>query len=129
MLTAIAIVEDDATLRQELAHLFTEHGYYVHEANQYQGLLDILRLHPVRLVLLDLNLPGPDGFEIAETLRQDHPNIGIVMLTARAHTGDRVRGYHSGADIYLTKPADPQEILVAITSIQRRLASLTATIP
>lgn len=129
MTPSIAIVEDDAILRQELVQLFTENGYRVHEANQYQGLLDILRLHSLRLILLDLNLPGKNGFEIAESLRQSHPGVGIVMLTARAHTEDRVRGYHAGADIYLTKPADPQEILAAIASIQRRLDTAEKTMP
>ena len=121
MLTNLAIVEDDTILREELAHLFKSANYAVHEANQYDGLLDILRLHPTRLILLDLNLPGLDGYSIAQRLRESHPNIGIVMLTARTRIDDRIKGYHAGADIYLAKPVDPSELLAAIASLKRRI--------
>ena len=121
MLDEIAIVEDDAGLREELGFLFEDSGYRVHEALNLQGLLDILRLHPVRLIVLDLNLPGLSGYEIAQQLRISHPRIGIVMLTARTRIEDRVKGYGAGADVYLTKPADPQELLAAVASLARRV--------
>ncbi len=121
MLRELVIVEDDATLREELAYLFEEAGYNVHQALNLEGLLDILRLHPVRLLILDLNLPGVSGYEIAQQLRQTHPAIGIIMLTARSRTEDRVKGYGAGADIYLTKPADPVELTAAAASLGRRV--------
>ena len=121
MLKSIAIVEDDAPLREELVDLFERAGYRVHEANQFEGLLDILRLHPVRLILLDLNLPGLDGYSIAQNLRKSHPNLGIVMLTARTQIDDRIKGYNAGADIYLTKPVDPSELTAAVASLKRRV--------
>ncbi|KAF0279818.1 response regulator transcription factor [Spiribacter aquaticus] len=117
----IVIVEDDASLREELAYLFEDAGYTVHQALNLDGLLDVLRLHPVRLVILDLNLPGVSGYEIARQLRQTQPGIGIIMLTARSRTADRVKGYGTGADIYLTKPADPMELTAAVASLSRRL--------
>ena len=121
MLNEIAIVEDDAGLREELVFLFQDHGYDVHEAVNLQGLLDILRMQPVRLTVLDLNLPGISGYEIAQRLRASHPHIGIIMLTARTRLEDRVKGYGAGADVYLTKPADPQELLAAVASLGRRV--------
>ncbi|MEX0431032.1 response regulator transcription factor [Spiribacter insolitus] len=117
----LAIVEDDATLREELAYLFEEAGYQVHQALNLDGLLDVLRLHPVRMLILDLNLPGVSGYEIAQQLRETHPGIGIIMLTARSRTEDRVKGYGAGADIYLTKPADPLELTAAVASLSRRV--------
>lgn len=117
----IAIVEDDANLREELVFLFQNNGYQVHEAINAQGLLDVLHLHPIRLVVLDLNLPGISGYEIAEQLRESHPRIGIVMLTARTRLNDRVKGYGTGADIYLTKPTDPQELLAAVNRLSHRV--------
>ncbi|MEX0373613.1 response regulator transcription factor [Spiribacter roseus] len=117
----LVIVEDDATLREELAYLFEDAGYTVHQALNLDGLLDVLRLHPVRLVILDLNLPGVSGYEIAQQLRETQPAIGLIMLTARSHIEDRVKGYDVGADIYLTKPADPQELIAAAASLSRRV--------
>ncbi|AGY91445.1 hypothetical protein SPICUR_02150 [Spiribacter curvatus] len=119
----IAVVEDDALLREELVSLFEDEGYGVHEALNYEGLLDVLRLHAVRLVILDLNLPGVSGYEIARKLRETQPAIGLIMLTARARIGDRVKGYDVGADLYLTKPADPQELTAAAASLSRRVLS------
>lgn len=121
MMKTLAIVEDDTALREELAYLFTDAGYTVHEALNEAGLLDILRLHAVPLIVLDLNLPGTSGYQIAESLRQSHPEIGLLMLTARPRVADRVQGYEAGADIYLQKPADPEELLAAVASLERRV--------
>ena len=123
MISEIAIIEDDATLREELVFLFEDAGYRVHQALNHDGLLDILRLNTIHLIILDLGLPGMTGYQIAEQLRQTQPAIGIIMLTARARSEDRVRGYGAGADIYLTKPADPQELLAAVASLGRRVTA------
>ena len=123
MLEEIAIVEDDAGLREELKFLFEDSGFRVHEALNLPGLLDILRFHPVRSIVLDLNLPGHSGYQIAQKIRLSHPRIGIVMLTARARVEDRVKGYDTGADVYLVKPADPQELVAAVTRLGRRALS------
>ena len=122
-MTAIAIVEDDALLREELVGLYRDEGYTVHEAGHYSGLQDVLRLHTVTLIVLDLNLPGRSGYEIARSLREAHPGVGILMLTARAELQDRVQGFDVGADLYLTKPAEPSELLAATASLTRRLAT------
>ena len=121
---AIAIVEDDRFLREELACFFEAHQYQVHEANCMEGLFDILREYTLNLAILDLNLPGQSGFEIARNLRERIPDIGIIMLTARTRIDDRVKGYDVGADIYLTKPTAPRELLAAVTRLSRRNAEL-----
>lgn len=125
----LAIVEDDAVLREELSCFFVGQGYTVHEANSYQGLLDILKFNDIQVVVLDLNLPGKNGYEIATILKNDLPRLGIVMLTARTSLADRIKGYDMGADIYLPKPTNPMELLAAIRSLTKRLHDAQAQKP
>lgn len=124
----LAIVEDDALLREELACFFKGAGLVVHEANSYHTLLDVLQNEPVDVVVLDLNLPGKNGYEIAERLKALSPTIGIVMLTARAAKQDRLRGYDAGADIYFPKPVDPDELLAAVRSLAARVRGQTVNV-
>jgi DNA-binding response OmpR family regulator len=74
------------------------------------------------LYILDLNLPGEDGISLARRIRRSHPRVGIIMTTVRAEIADRLDGYESGADIYLPKPTDPNELLAAVEALGRRLA-------
>jgi DNA-binding response OmpR family regulator len=117
----VAIVEDDAILREELAWFLGQHGFETLVANSGRGLDDLLPVTPVDVVVLDLNLPGESGFEIARRLKRHNPAIGVVMLTARSALPDRVKGYESGADIYLAKPVPAEELKAAIVSLHRRL--------
>lgn len=121
----IAIVEDDTLLREELTCFFKNAGLVTHEANSYQTLLDVLQNHTVDVVLLDLNLPGMNGYEIAKNLKRLSPSTGIVMLTARAAKHDKLRGYEVGADIYFAKPVDPDELLAAVRSLAARVRGQT----
>lgn len=116
----IAIVEDDLNLREELACLFEEQGYGVHESMSLPGLLEGLKRHQPKVVVLDVNLPSQSGFEIARELRILEPEIGIIMLTARTQTQDRIHGYQTGADVYLPKPIDPHELMAVVNSLERR---------
>ena len=118
----LVVVEDNADLREELARLFSDAGYPVQEASHHAGLMDIIRTSSVRLIILDLNLPGTSGYEIAQQLRATQPGIGIIMLTARGRATDRVHGYTKGADIYMTKPADSAELLAATAGLWQRLS-------
>lgn len=121
MRLTIAIVEDDAILREELAHFLRSHDFEVIELLTGVALYDVLNQRSVDLIILDLNLPGLSGFDIAKQIKERLPSVGIVMLTARTSLPDRVKGYDSGADIYLPKPTLPAEILAAINSLSRRL--------
>ena len=116
----IAIVEDDAILREELSQFLQSKNCIVHEANNGLALNDLLLNEGMDLVILDLNLPGQSGFEIAKSLRHQFPQMGIVMLTARTGLIDRINSYESGADLYLPKPTPPLELLAAIHSLARR---------
>jgi DNA-binding response OmpR family regulator len=117
----IAVVEDYEPHREELVHLLRLEGFDVLTADSGTELDRLIILAPVDLVILDLNLPGEDGLSIAARLQQHYPETRIVMLTGRARGIDRVQGYEAGADIYLTKPQRPREIIAVIRSMTRRI--------
>jgi DNA-binding response OmpR family regulator len=73
------------------------------------------------IIILDIGLPGEDGYSIATRLRQKHPHLGIIMLTARDHTDDKVQGMDCGADLYFTKTVGIRELASAVRSLHRRL--------
>lgn len=117
----IAVVEDDAILREELALFLRNNGHHVTELVTGKALDVLLSEQVIEVIILDLNLPGMNGFEIAVHLKKHHPSIGILMLTARTAQPDRIKSYDSGADLYLPKPTAPLEILAAVNSLGRRL--------
>lgn len=125
----IVVVEDDSVLREELCAYLTINGFVTYEA--MLGLaLDVLLLeHRIDLILLDLNLPGESGFDIARRLKSNQPHIGILMLTARTSLSDRIKSYESGVDIYLPKPTPAAEILAALNSIYRRISQAHPEMP
>lgn len=117
----IAVIEDHADLRELFTDFLVGEGHAASGMACADELDDFLPGHDVDLLVLDLNLPGEDGFSIARRLREAHPGVHIVMITARTALEDRIRGYASGADIYLTKPVAPAELGAAVGSIARRV--------
>ncbi len=124
MSVRVLIVEDDADLRDSLNGLLTRSGFTVKDIGDARGLEDVLAAFRPDVVLLDINLPGPDGFEAAAHLKR-HPGLGLIMLTGRVGREDRLQGLTLGADHYVTKPVDPQELLLLIGNLARRLAGKT----
>jgi len=120
---SIVVVEDYGILREELVHFLALNNYEVAGVNCSLGLDDWLasQPRPPDMTVLDLNLPGEGGLDVARRLRATYPAMGIVMLTGRKEPADRISGYASGADIYLTKPASGEELLAVLQSLQRRL--------
>lgn len=116
----IVIVEDDSILREELRHFLEDHDFVVFEASLGISLDELLAEEPIDLILLDINLPGESGFEIAPRIKRNFPHIGIAILSARSGLSDRIKSYESGADLYLAKPTHPSEILAALRSLARR---------
>ena len=121
--TRVVVVEDFGILREELVDFLVLNGFAAAGVNCGLGLNDWLsqQLRPPDLAVLDLNLPGEDGLQIARRLRSAYPNMGLVMLTARRSAADKISGYESGADIYLTKPVSGEELFAVLSSLQRRL--------
>lgn len=117
----IVVVEDNEQLREEMVDFLTRPGWDAHGVDCGEELNEWLIEHSPDVVLLDVNLPYEDGYSIAERLRKTHPNVGIVMLTARVRPTDRTEGYQSGADVYLTKPTHTNELVAVIENLGRRL--------
>ena len=116
----ILIVEDEARLADSLQTLLTGRGYTVNVAPDGITGLEYARLGIYDLLILDVMLPGIDGFRLARQLRSEHCAVPILMLTARSELMDRVEGLNAGADYYLTKPFDTRELLACVNALLRR---------
>ena len=124
---SLAIVEDDDILREELSTFLTAQGHIAYELVSGTALDDLFQETTVDIVILDLNLPGQIGFEIAKHYRASYPELGIIVMSARTATMDRISSYDNGADIYMPKPCPPGELLAAIKSLSRRVNSNQST--
>ncbi len=116
----VLIVEDDTTLLETLDYNLTRQGYETLTAKDGREALRLARQKEPDLILLDVLLPGIDGFEVCRILRREM-NVPILMLTARADEVDKVVGLEMGADDYLTKPFSMRELLARIKSLLRRV--------
>lgn len=127
--SVVAVVEDDAALREELALLLERAGYRVYACGSAPELAAMITEMPVLdAVLLDIGMPGPNGISLARALRQRLPQLGILMLTGRRGTPDRIASYDAGCDVYLFKPPEPEELLAALANVlRRRQAAAQAT--
>lgn len=115
----VLVVDDDAALRGLLTRYLTENGYAVTAVADGVAMSSALTEHQPDLVILDLMLPGDDGFTLARRLRSGG-DIPIVMLSARGEDVDRIVGLEIGADDYLPKPFNPRELLARIRAVLRR---------
>jgi DNA-binding response OmpR family regulator len=123
----IVVVEDEATQRQLLCDYLDKQNFRVSPADGGVALRRLLERELPALVLLDVGLPGEDGFALARWLREKSGRIGIIMVTAASDTVDRVVGLETGADDYIGKPYEPRELLARIKSVLRRSTGAPAT--
>ncbi len=117
----VVACEDQALMRKYIISGLARFGIEAMGVCDGTELEAHLKAHPVDIVILDIGLPGEDGYSIATRLRQERPHLGIVMLTARDETHDRVLGLDCGADLYFAKPTDIRELASALGSLHRRL--------
>jgi len=115
----VLIIEDDPTLQETLEYNLVRQGYQVSKASDGVSGLQAARRECPDLILLDLMLPGLDGFELCRRLRAE-TNVPILMLTARADQEDKVLGLELGADDYVTKPFQMRELLARVRALLRR---------
>ncbi len=115
----IVVAEDDGAIRDLLTHHLQREGFSVVAVSDGQAALRSAR-NCADLVILDIGLPGVDGFDVARALRREEHPVPIVMLTARTDEVDRVVGFELGADDYVTKPFSPREVVARVRAILRR---------
>ncbi len=116
----ILVVEDDKNVRRLMAAVLTRYGYEPILAGDGLEALDILDRKHVDLIILDVMMPRMDGYEFTNTLRSGDCNIPILMVTARETQNDKKRGFIVGADDYMVKPVDEEEMILRIAALLRR---------
>jgi DNA-binding response OmpR family regulator len=117
----IIIVEDHKPLRESLVDLMATEGHHAAGFESAEALWSGCSFGTVDILVLDLNLPGEGGGAVAQRIRAQYPNIGIVMLTACNEPEDKRVGYENGADIYLAKPSSAMELAASVKALARRL--------
>ncbi len=117
----IAIVEDETFQRRLLSDFLADQGFRVSDFGGGAGLRALLERELPDLVLLDVRLPGEDGFSLARHVRGRGPQVGIMMVSAAGEIVDRVQGLESGADDYVAKPFVARELLARVRSVLRRV--------
>ena len=118
---SVLLVEDNITLREELSDFLRAEGLTVKVAGDGLEMNRAIERDMPDILILDLNLPLEDGIDITKRIRASLPQLGIIILSARVRSSDRKDGYESGADIYLTKPTNPVELVSVIQNLYRRL--------
>ena len=120
-LVHIAVIDDDNEIRKLLHEFLSKYGYRVSVAKDAKELFKLLaEFQDIKLLVLDIMLPGTDGLQICQQLRQSRNKIPIIMLTAAIEDSEKIIGLEFGADDYLTKPFNPRELLARIKAILRR---------
>jgi DNA-binding response OmpR family regulator len=122
--TRILSVEDDERIRTAVKLALEDEGWTVDEAGSGEEAIELFHRCSPDVVLIDIMLPGIDGFELCRTLRR-HSDVPIVMVTARNDTHDVVAGLEAGADDYLTKPFAPKELSARIRALLRRVRPIS----
>ena len=116
----ILIVEDEEAIREGLIDVLVFHGYTVDSAATGPAGLDKARSGKFDLVLLDIMLPGMDGYEICDRIRKEDRDLAIIMLTAKTSDEEIIEGLKSGADDYVSKPFSIQQLVLRIEAVLRR---------
>ncbi|MBI3964727.1 MAG: response regulator transcription factor [Chloroflexi bacterium] len=115
----ILLVDDEPRLTRLVQANLESVGYRVVTADEAQTALAVMTEQPPDLVLLDIMLPGIDGYELCRRIRE-RADVPIIMLTAKSREADKIRGFNVGADDYLTKPFNPEELLARVRAVLRR---------
>ena len=115
----VLLVDDDENICQLLALYLEKDGFSTEICNNGETALDRLKSSSFDLVLLDIMMPGLDGFQVLDSLRK-FSDIPVIMLSARGEPMDKITGLDCGADDYITKPFEPQELIARIRAILRR---------
>lgn len=116
----ILIVEDEQKIADTLKLGLSENGYHVEVAYDGNIGLKLFETHPFNLVILDINLPGINGYELCKIIRAKDPHVPVIMLTALSSLNDKIEGYDAGADDYIIKPFEFKELQMKIRVLLKR---------
>jgi DNA-binding response OmpR family regulator len=117
----VLVCEDFTDLREALVDFLHDSGHWrVRAVSDGQGVRLALAEHVPDVMLLDVGLPQESGTEVARWVKAAHPGLGIVMLSGRSSPADRLAGWRCGADVYLLKPAEMEEVELALTALVKR---------
>lgn len=119
----ILLVEDETNLRRTISDLLKSDGYTVESSGDGVEAQDLALSTPFDLIILDVMLPSRNGFDVCRTLRKSGVNTPILMLTARSELNNKVQGFKSGSDDYLTKPFETPELQARVEALLRRASS------
>jgi DNA-binding response OmpR family regulator len=122
----ILVIEDDPAIRRGIVDVLEYAGYQTIEAADGHAGMEIALKANYRLLLLDLVMPGPSGFEILDALKRKRPGQAVIILSARGEENDRVRGLVNGADDYVVKPFSMKELLARVDAVLRRTCERAA---
>lgn len=117
----ILLIEDESHIRKFVNISLKREGFQVIEADSGEKGIEEAGKESPDIVILDIMLPGIDGYEVCKFLKKNYPEMGIVMLTARAQDRDKIEGLENGADHYIVKPFNPLELIAIIKSLLRRM--------
>lgn len=126
-LTSILVVDDDPHIRELVGHFLQQEGLNVIEAVDGLDALRLLAYHKVDLVVLDIMMPGMDGWELCRQLRQQ-TDLPLLMLTAKGETSQIIKGFTLGTDDYLVKPFDPLVLVARVKALLKRYRIMTSQV-
>ena len=124
----LLLAEDELSLSRALVKIFERNNYSVDAVHNGEDALSYLSSDNYDCLILDIMMPKKNGFEVLEALRSSGNSIPVLILTAKAEVEDKVRGLDSGANYYLTKPFETEELLAAVRAITRSTATLDTTV-
>lgn len=125
----VLVVEDEASIRKFTVINLERSGFTTYEAESGENAIEMAAAYKPQVMVLDVMLPGMDGFEVCRRVRHDMPDIAVIMLTARTQDADKITGLELGADDYMVKPFNPGELVARIRTILRRTSSNRTQVP
>ncbi len=126
MSCTILVIEDEESIRKFVKINLERANFKVLDAGSGEEGIDIARNNKIDIVVLDIMLPGMDGYEVCKILRGEFPHLGIIMLTAKSQDIDKIMGLEFGTDDYMTKPFNPVELTLRVKSLSRRMEKAPA---
>lgn len=123
----ILLLEDEEGIRSFIKLNLIKEGYEVFEAQEGQQAMGMLNEQSIDIALLDVMVPGLNGFQVLKKIREGNQAIGVIMLTAKSLEQDKIQGLTLGADDYITKPFSPKELILRIQALARRIGKLEAS--